>query len=381
MMKREIREKKMYLSQSILIASLCSGLVLQPIIILYSFVYIIHLMKLVKRNCIELENAKYYAYPNSEASEKTARQNYKKNMLILAVLVFEMLYRVLGFTDYVYVTSKQASLPVAEYQLTANCTLKSGTALALYFQWGTGYNMLVGANWASLLFVISLLSLLTEHITITMFNHDKKPKRSFMSKYIIFSIIKCVLIQIFQPIPILYIPGLIFYILALSIDFSLMLNLTIRLYRRLKSKCIEMKYHGSVEELAMLKSFEENIKTYKYFSIILMTGFAMQIVGENILLLTEQVYGSVLENLCFYEVIYGIGLKGGFPLDTQGVVGILSEIATNVEFFSRNLLNITLIIAYSVYSWRQVVKTCKQVRVYRYHVEVNTSTLYPFIPK
>ena len=157
-------------------------------------------MKLLKRDCIELKNAKYYAYPNSQESEKTARQSYKKNMLILSVLVFEALYRVVGFIDYVYIATKQASKPtVPEYQLTANCTLMQGSELALYFQWGKGYNILVSTNWASLVFVLSLLCLLTEHIINSMFNHSKISKKSFTSKYIIFSMIKCVLIQIFLP--------------------------------------------------------------------------------------------------------------------------------------------------------------------------------------
>lgn len=338
-------------------------------------------MKLLKRDCIELKNAKYYAYPNSQESEKTARQSYKKNMLILSVLVFEALYRVVGFIDYVYIATKQASKPtVPEYQLTANCTLMQGSELALYFQWGKGYNILVSTNWASLVFVLSLLCLLTEHIINSMFNHSKISKKSFTSKYIIFSMIKCVLIQILLPIPILYFPALILYLSVLVTDFCLLVCLTIKLYRRLRGKCIEIKYHGSVEELAMLKNFETNVKSYKYFSLILMTGFAMQVAGEFILLSTAHIIRSLLDNPCYYEVFYGIDVVGGFPLEIHEVVRILSEIATNLVFLGRNLFNVALVIAYSVYSWKQVIKRYKQVRVYRYQIVVNDSTV-PFIPK
>ena len=379
MEERKIQENKMNLSQGLLIASLSQGFIFQTIILLYSLMYILYLMKLVKRDCIELKNAKYYAYPNSQESEKTAKQNYKKNMLILLVLVFESLYRVVGLIDYIYIASKQAPQPVPEYKLTANCTLKNGTELALYFQWGTGYNILVGANWACLVFVLSLLCLLTEYITNTMFNNSKRSKRGFMSKYIIFSIVKCVLIQIFRPIPILYTPTLVLYLCVLVTDFYLLICLTIRLYRRLKGKCIDIKYHGSVEELSILKNFEENVKSYKYFSLILMTGFAMQVVGEFTQLVVSHIIGSLFENSCFYEVFYGIGVKGRFPLEIHGI-GIFSEIATHLEFFGRNLFNLAIIIAYSVYSWKRVVKMYKQVRVYRYQV-VKTSPTDPFIPK
>ncbi|KAI6654805.1 hypothetical protein LOD99_2684 [Oopsacas minuta] len=294
------KEEEMQISQTIFISVICAGLILQSIIILYSLGYIVYLVKLIQKDRDRSKNAKYRAQYKSKEIEQNAKDNYTKNRIILAVLVFEAIYRVVGIIDYFHILSKQHEVPVPEYQLTTNCSLRAGTQLALYYQWGTAYNVLVGASHATLVFVLSLMNVLTLHI-IKMINNYKNSKDHWVAVYLTYSIIKCIIIQGLPLFPVFILPVLVFYLGVLFADYVILLKLSKNLYCVLKRRCIEIKNHGSEEELNVLSSFEQNVKSYKYFSLILMMGFAMQIIGEFAQLTVQYFIGSALENPCFLK--------------------------------------------------------------------------------
>ena len=346
------------IAQDILIIVLYLGLVFQFIIILYSLIYTFYLIQLTKKDRQALATK-----AENEGKIRSARNSYTKNKIIITILLFEVIYRVLGVVDYIHILRKQHTNPRTEYQLTANCSLKGGSDLALYYNWGIGYRVLVGANYASLVFPLSLICVLSLY-TINTFKDHNKLKNPKISFYLVFSIIKCCLIPILFTFPPLYLPVKETFIGILIADYILLLVLTRKLFHKLKRRCIDIKYHGSEEELNTLNSFEENVKTYRNFSLLLLIGLGMQVLGEfaqN----TLTIVGSLLQNACFFEVQYNI--KIGLNL-TSRHLEIIEIVTTLVEFVSRNIFNITLIIAYSVYSYKHYVKMNKRVRVYRYQL-------------
>ena len=355
------------ISQDIFISVLYTGLLFQFVVFLYSLIFIFYLIHLIKKDRQTLAN--------KACNIKSARDSYTKNRIIVAILLFEVIYRVLGVVDYIHILRKQDKTHrVPEHRLTANCTLKEGSYLALYYDWGKGYVVLVGANYASLVLILSLICVLSLY-TINTFKNNKKSMDHKIAIYLVFSVVKCCLIVVLFNWFYLGAAGL--FIGVLLADYVLLLVQTRKLYHILKRRCIDIKHHGSEEELDTLKSFEASVPAYKYFSLLLMVGMGMQVLGQLVLYVIL-VMESVLENPCFFEVQYNMKIR----LDLASKpFGIAEEVVVNFGFICRNIFNITLIITYSVYSYKYIVKMRKQVRVYRYQIvsELESSFGTPLI--
>ena len=111
---------------------------------------------------------------------------------------------------------------------------------------------------------------------------------------------------------------------------------------------------------------EKKVRTHKVFSLILIFGYGMEILGQTMEVLVVAVVGNLLFNPCWFRVTYYLDFN--FSFERSQFITILMSTAVYAQFIGGSLLNISLLLVYSMYTWEQIKIKYKQARAHRFQI-------------
>ncbi|KAI6661090.1 hypothetical protein LOD99_13812 [Oopsacas minuta] len=298
---------------------------------------------------------------------RNEQTSYTRDRIVLAIIVFEIMMRVFCMVNIIILDSLQhqnnniTTINNNTGRMKDNCTLVAGTSLYRVFTRGYGYNIVITIFISSNLFVISLLCFLNLFL-INIYRNDKRKK--YLYGYLAFSIITCTLILILNPIIETYLISQTIYIVCFTIDYFLLIYLTLKLYKIIKKRYTELIFHGNEEELQHKGKERRNIRIFRLFTRVLLISYGFHVLGQNLETIIVSLIGSVLENQCWFRLTYGITYEIEFlrkPYEMSGIASVY------VQFMLGTLFNIGLLLSYLGYAF--IVQRERRRRVFRYHIE------------
>ena len=292
---------------------------------------------------------------------------YSRDKIVFTIIVFEILMRISSIFNTVVLDVLQHGHNTTSTnnnnngKVTDNCTLEMGTALYRVYSRGYFYNLIVSFFLSFNVMVLSLLCYLNLFL-INVYVNDKRKR--FRYGYLIYSVIKCTLIIILDPIVETYLLSQLIYIVSFTSDYFFLIYLTRKLYNIIFNRYRLLIYHGNEEELKHKGREGRNIRIFKQFTTLLLISYGLHVLGQNLQTIIESLIGSVLENQCWFRVTYGITYEIEFfrsPFEMAGIVSVY------LEFILGTLFNIGLLVSYITYGC--IVQIERRRRVFRYHIE------------
>lgn len=291
---------------------------------------------------------------------------YSRDRIVFTIIIFEILMRTSSFINIVVLDVLQHGHNATNNNnnnnnVTDNCTLLRGTALYRVHSRGYFYNLIVSLFLSLNVMVISLICYLNLFL-INVYTNDKRKR--FKYGYLIYSVIKCALIIILDPITETYLLSQLIYIVSFTSDYLFLVYLTRKLYKIIINRYRMLTYHGNEEELKHKGREGRNIRIFKQFTTLLLISYGFHVLGQNLQTIIVSLIGSVLENQCWFRVTYGITYEINFlrsPFEMAGIVSVY------LEFILGTLFNIGLLVSYVSYGC--IVQIERRRRVFRYHIE------------
>ena len=299
----------------------------------------------------------------NRSETRNEQTSYTRDRIVFAILVFEILVRVLGMINIAYLNIRYGHNmnDTRTIQLSNSCTLIPGTSLHRLYARSHGYNILIGLFLGFNVFVLSLLCYLNMFL-IKTYRNDRN--RRFLYAYLQYSIVKTILIIVLQQFPITYLIAEILYLSTFNLDYFLLIFKTRKLYKLIYGRYLELVYHGSEEDLKRKDREKRNLAIFKLFTTVLLISYGLQVLGQNLQTIVQTLIGSVLENPCWFTLTYGITYEIEFHREALEMAG---TVAVYLEFLLGSLFNLGLLLSYIGYVW--VVLKGRRRRVYRYHLE------------
>ena len=297
---------------------------------------------------------------------RNEQTSYSRDRIVFTIIVFEILMRTSSVINVVVLDVLQhrhntTSTDNNSGRVTDNCTLVRGTALYRVYSRGYFYNLIVSFFLSFNVMVISLLCYLNLFL-INVYINDRRKR--FRYGYLIYSVIKCALIVILDPIVETYLLSQLIYIVSFTGDYFFLIYLTRKLYKIIINRYRQLIYHGNEEELKYKGREGRNIRIFKQFTTLLLISYGLHVLGQNLETIIVSLIGSVLENQCWFRVTYGITYEIEFlksPFEMAGIVSVY------LEFMLGTLFNIGLLVSYISYGC--IVQIERRRRVFRYHIE------------
>ena len=306
---------------------------------------------------------------------KNEQNSYTRDRIVFTILISEVIVRVLGMINIGYLNFSNGhnnDNDTRVVKLSEDCILVPGTSLYTLYVSGYAYNLLISLFLAFNVLVLSLLCYLNFFL-IKTYRNDHRMR--YLYGYLISSIIKVILIILLQPFPVTYLIAEILYLSCFTLDYILLILLTRKLYKLIRGRYIGLLYHGSEEDLKCKEREKRNMAIFKLFSTMLLISYGLLILGQCLQTIVQTLIGSLFENPCFFEQIYGITFQIEFMKQPYEMAAIAS---VYLEFLLGSMFNLGLLLSYVGYLW--IVLKGRRRRVYRYHLE-RVSVREPLLDK